>query len=698
MKKGKGNKNVLSKLNREVKSKYNNTKIHPNAISKHIVDLTEDKNPAKNLKSNIETRNLDEFIELAKLANKKYEVLNEQVVIQTMNTNNLSEINQNQFSQIFLNNALKNSAIKLHHTKSLKIPKRPQWNKGIPAKEYERMEREAFLNWRRGIADEEEKNMNYAITPFEKNIEVWRQLWHVVDRCDVLIQIVDGRNPLYFRCPDLESYIKEVNPNKQCLLLVNKADLLHEKVRKSWADYFEENGIKYLFFSALEEGKKITEEIEREFRKENQKEEEEEENDESEEPDKNQNKFMNYKNLIEEEQINENKEQIDVKQDNNFLDKSSTTEKMSDCKTEMQISDDVTEDLKNINTISEKIVDSELVNQSIDKKGQNINILNRDQLIQILKSYCKKPVDTSTTYIGFVGYPNVGKSSVINVLMKKKKVAVAQMPGKTRHYQTLFLPDGIRDICLMDCPGLVFPSFTSSKADMVVNGILQIDTLREYHLPISIVIQHIPKKVLEHFYKLELPDIYSATQFLQVLAAKRGFITGRALPDEAKMAKLVLKDYVSGKLIHCVLRPDYNEEVHGKIPTFDYENEINEEDKEKFALLKEIPADFDDDFEKINIDVDTNRQLKTNVDNFDKIYFEQMMNQDQNIIDPKTQKITKDMKRALKFSFKRGEITEDEFENAVTFEDYQNIILKIHKNSELNKKDLVGVKVISLDK
>jgi large subunit GTPase 1 len=38
-----------------------------------------------------------------------------------------------------------------------------------------------------------------------------------------------------------------------------------------------------------------------------------------------------------------------------------------------------------------------------------------------------------------VGYPNVGKSSVINSLLNKKKVAVASQPGKTKHYQTLYL-------------------------------------------------------------------------------------------------------------------------------------------------------------------------------------------------------------------------------------------------------------------
>ena len=36
--------------------------------------------------------------------------------------------------------------------------------------------------------------------------------------------------------------------------------------------------------------------------------------------------------------------------------------------------------------------------------------------------------------IGTVGYPNVGKSSVINVLMGVKKVGVAALPGKTKHF------------------------------------------------------------------------------------------------------------------------------------------------------------------------------------------------------------------------------------------------------------------------
>ena len=41
--------------------------------------------------------------------------------------------------------------------------------------------------------------------------------------------------------------------------------------------------------------------------------------------------------------------------------------------------------------------------------------------------------------IGLTGYPNVGKSSVINAVLGRKKVGVASMPGKTKHFQTLKL-------------------------------------------------------------------------------------------------------------------------------------------------------------------------------------------------------------------------------------------------------------------
>jgi large subunit GTPase 1 len=77
--------------------------------------------------------------------------------------------------------------------------------------------------------------------------------------------------------------------------------------------------------------------------------------------------------------------------------------------------------------------------------------LSPHQLITIFQKYSQ---GLEAVEIGLVGYPNVGKSSVINAVLGKKKVGVASMPGKTKHFQTLKLTE---DVTLCDCPGLVFP-------------------------------------------------------------------------------------------------------------------------------------------------------------------------------------------------------------------------------------------------
>lgn len=100
------------------------------------------------------------------------------------------------------------------------------------------------------------------MTPFERNLEVWRQLWRTCERSDLVVQIVDARNPLNFRSEDLERYVLELNdtnggdedvddeeddtddqgegsstsapkpkPKRQNLLLINKSDLLTQKQR-----------------------------------------------------------------------------------------------------------------------------------------------------------------------------------------------------------------------------------------------------------------------------------------------------------------------------------------------------------------------------------------------------------------------------------------------------------------------------------
>src|SRR4051794_3614173 len=78
------------------------------------------------------------------------------------------------------------------------------------------------------------------------------------------------------------------------------------------------------------------------------------------------------------------------------------------------------------------------------------------------------------------------RSSTINALLGEKLVSVSSTPGKTKHFQTIHLTP---DIILCDCPGLVFPTFSTTKADQVCNGVLPIDQLREFTGPVALVTQ-----------------------------------------------------------------------------------------------------------------------------------------------------------------------------------------------------------------
>jgi len=57
---------------------------------------------------------------------------------------------------------------------------------------------------------------------------------------------------------------------------------------------------------------------------------------------------------------------------------------------------------------------------------------------------------------------------------------------------------------LCDCPGLVFPSFATTKAEMVVNGILPIDQLRDHVGPIHLLVNRISKAILESTYGIKI--------------------------------------------------------------------------------------------------------------------------------------------------------------------------------------------------
>ncbi|KAI9818499.1 MAG: hypothetical protein M1827_000558 [Pycnora praestabilis] len=466
------------------------------------------------MRSVTEQAALDEFLSTAELAGTDFTA---------EKMNNVKIIHTDQKNPYLLSAAEERSAVKKQDANKnrLTVPRRPHWDEKTTPQELDTRERESILEWRRGLAELQESN-DLLMTPFERNLEVWRQLWRVIERSDLVVQIVDARNPLLFRSEDLEKYVKEVDRRKKNLLLVNKADMMTLEQRQAWADYFERTGINYQFFSASLA--------------------------------KERNEAMMLEEESEDEGKSVGKDEVEEELDG---DKNKLVVEAN----KMVMQDAIEEDDQ---WATEEEIDTDGIGEGVPNSAdQRTRILTVDELEELFLENAPDVEDADPdhprkTQIGLVGYPNVGKSSTINALIGAKKVSVSSTPGKTKHFQTIHLSPSV---ILCDCPGLVFPNFATTKAELVCNGILPIDQLREFTGPAGLVATRIPQSFFEALYGVKIhirpleeggTGIPTAEELLIAYAVARGFAkTGQGQPDESRAARYVLKDYVSGKLLFC---------------------------------------------------------------------------------------------------------------------------------------------------
>eukprot|EP01118_Nematostelium_gracile_P020210 TRINITY_DN973_c0_g1_i2.p1 TRINITY_DN973_c0_g1~~TRINITY_DN973_c0_g1_i2.p1 ORF type:complete len:645 (-),score=180.66 TRINITY_DN973_c0_g1_i2:81-2015(-) len=500
-------------------------------VATHTTDMDDRVDRTKKMQSITQMTDFEEFYYNAAMAEKEFSAEKQNAVVLTSMSfqTNWDQPTQEQLIQ------------ERENWNNLTIPRRPAWNKEMTAEQLHQNESKAFLEWRRGLVKLEE-NKHLLLTPFERNIEVWKQLWRVCERCDVVIQIVDARNPLLFRCPDLEKYVKELNPLKQSVLLVNKADLLTEKQREAWAACFEKNGLNFIFFSANFEQMKLEES----------------------EAKKNEMKEKEFLSEFEELELHEQMiaEKFKREQEKKQLKEEKSESEEDEEEESEEESDEISQEEQTENSKENSEENSE---KTAPEHPKSTKIYTREELLVYLQKNfqpLRKKEGKNLLQVGMVGYPNVGKSSTINVLVGTKKVAVGPTPGKTKHFQTIILEDF--DICLCDCPGLVFPTFLSTKADMVCNGLLSVHQLQAHAQPVSLVTKRIPRNILESTYGiiLQKPGEYedpnrppTAEELLQAYAFNRGWMTVHGLPNESVAARVVLKDYMMGRLCYVFAPP-----------------------------------------------------------------------------------------------------------------------------------------------
>ena len=135
-----------------------------------------------------------------------------------------------------------------------------------------------------------------------------------------------------------------------------------------------------------------------------------------------------------------------------------------------------------------------------------------ENLLQLLKNYCRIEDSKKNITVGIVGFPNVGKSSIINSLKRSKVASVSNVPGHTKTKQEVVLDKNIK---LIDCPGVVFSKNQSNS--LMLKNVLRVEDLND---PISIVeniLQKIDMNTLIEIYEIQT----SVLQNLKILKVKK---------------------------------------------------------------------------------------------------------------------------------------------------------------------------------
>lgn len=180
-------------------------------------------------------------------------------------------------------------------------------------------------------------------------------------------------------------------------------------------------------------------------------------------------------------------------------------------------------------------------------------------MINLLRQFSALHSDRKQISVGFIGYPNVGKSSIINTLRKKKVCTVAPIPGETKVWQYITL---MKKIFLIDCPGIVPPSAKDTETDILFRGVVRVEHVSSPEQFIPAMLERCKQQHLERTY--EISGWNSAGEFLEMIARKHGRLLKGGEPDESGVAKLVLNDFNRGKIPWFVPPPLSKEQLRAE--------------------------------------------------------------------------------------------------------------------------------------
>lgn len=148
-------------------------------------------------------------------------------------------------------------------------------------------------------------------------------------------------------------------------------------------------------------------------------------------------------------------------------------------------------------------------------------------------------IERRAVKVGVLGYPNVGKSSLINALKGRKSASTSILSGHTKGVQKI---KADRRIILLDTPGVIpYKENTAMKHAFI--GTLDFTKIKEPDRVVGQLMHHFPGRI-EGFYGVaadEDPEVV-----LEAIAVKKKILKKGNKPDIMRIATMIIKDWQKG--------------------------------------------------------------------------------------------------------------------------------------------------------
>jgi len=174
--------------------------------------------------------------------------------------------------------------------------------------------------------------------------------------------------------------------------------------------------------------------------------------------------------------------------------------------------------------------------------------IGRTRLRLLIKIEIKKmKISHAKGRVGVIGYPNTGKSTLINILSSKKGASTSPEAGFTKVLQKIRFS---KNIVILDTPG-VFQEKEhpeTDKAALRKHALIGVKTFSEIKDPDLIVsdLMKENKDLLESFYGIKTNG--DSEVLIEELGRKKKFLKKGNAVDVIRTAKKILEDWQSGKI------------------------------------------------------------------------------------------------------------------------------------------------------